>query len=79
MDLAVVLKCFDQYPDLITFITAGTISLKAAREILNIDRYVMYDLYLELIKAGAVVGSGSNAFRASPELKEYVKEFRKDV
>ena len=41
MDREVVLKWFDRYPDLEKFIGAGTISLKMAREILDVDRYFM--------------------------------------
>ena len=37
----IVLKWFEKYPKLETFIGAGTISLKMAREILDVDRYFM--------------------------------------
>lgn len=76
MDRVVVDKWLKTFPKLETFITAGTISLKMAREILGIDRYYMYDIYLELIVAGAVVGCGSNSFRASTDLKHYILERR---
>ena len=45
LDIAVVLKWFDKYPKLETFIGAGTISLKMAREIIGVDRWYMYDVY----------------------------------
>ena len=76
MDRQTVDKWFLRYPKLETFVGAGTISLKMAREILGVDRYFMYDLYLELVQAGAVVASGSNSWRATPELREYLKEKR---
>lgn len=63
---------FRAYPKLQTFVTAGTISLKAARTILGIDKDEMYDLYLELIQDGAVVGVGYNCFRASDALKDWM-------
>lgn len=76
MDTAVVEKYFKKFPKLPIFIGAGNISLKAAREILDVDRYYMYDVYLELIQAGAIRASSSNTFRATPELKEYLERRR---
>lgn len=70
MDEKIVEKWFSKYPKLEVFIGAGTISLKMAREILEVDRYYMYDMFLELLTAGAVSSSGSNSFRATPELQE---------
>ena len=67
-------KWFSKYPDLEKFIAAGTISLKMAREILDIDRYFMYDIFKELIVAGAVVACGNNSWRATPQLKVYLKK-----
>lgn len=74
MDRAVVLKWFNKYPELETFIGAGTISLKAARMILDVDRLFMYDIYLELLQAGAITSCGANTFRATPELRNYLAE-----
>lgn len=76
MDREVVLKWFDRYPDLEKFIGAGTISLKMAREILDVDRYFMYDMFKELVVAGAVTASGANGWRATKELQEFLKERR---
>lgn len=75
-DEEVVLKWFNKYPKLETFIGAGTISLKMAREILDVDRYFMYDMYLELLQAGAVTSSGSNGFRATKPLLAFLRERR---
>ena len=75
-DEEVVLKWFNKYPKLETFIGAGTISLKMAREILDVDRYYMYDMYLELLQAGAVTSSGSNGFRATKPLLAFLRERR---
>lgn len=75
-DKEVVLKWFNKYPKLETFIGAGTISLKMAREILDVDRYYMYDMYLELLQAGAVTSSGSNGFRATKPLLAFLRERR---
>ena len=75
-DEEVVLKWFEKYPKLETFIGAGTISLKMAREILGIDRYFMYDIFCELGQAGAVTSSGSNGFRATKPLQAFLRERR---
>jgi hypothetical protein len=72
----IVLKWFDKYPKLETFIGAGTISLKMAREILDVDRYFMYDMFLELVQAGAVTASGGSGFRATKALQALLKERR---
>lgn len=73
MDVKIVDKWLERYPKLENFIDAGTISLKMAREILDVDRYFMYDIYKELIVAGAVTSSGNNSWRATTELKDYLK------
>lgn len=72
----IVLKWFEKYPKLETFIGAGTISLKMAREILDVDRYFMYDMFLELVQAGAVTASGGSGFRATKALQALLKERR---
>ena len=76
LDEQVVLKWFERYPKLEIFIDAGTISLKMAREILDVDRYFMYDMFKELVVAGAVTSSGNNSWRATPALKEFLKKRR---
>lgn len=78
MDAQVVEKWLTKYPKLENFIDAGTISLKMAREILDVDRYFMYDMFKELLVAGAVTASGTNSWRASKELKAYLKERRRN-
>ena len=76
MDIQVVEKWLTKYPKLENFMDAGTISLKMAREILDVDRYFMYDMFKEFITAGAVTASGTNSWRATKELKEYLKDRR---
>lgn len=78
MDTQVVIKWLDKYPKLENFMDAGTISLKMAREILDVDRYFMYDMFKELLVAGAVTASGTNCWRATKELKAFLKERRKN-
>ena len=76
LDTKVVLKWFGKYPKLETFIGAGTISLKMAREILGVDRYFMYEIFLELVQAGAVTASGCNGFRATKPMQAFLRERR---
>lgn len=74
IDIEKLEKCFKNYPKLVGFITAGNISLKMAREIIGIDRYEMYYLFLDLIETGAVKSTGAaNSFRATQELRDYMK------
>ena len=75
----VVLKWFEKYPKLESFIGAGTISLKMSREILDVDRYFMYDIFCELVEAGAITPSGSNGFRATKQLQDFLRERRADA
>lgn len=76
LNIELVERMFTKYPKLSTIICAGTVSLKATREILCIDRYECYQLYLDLLEAGAIYGSGSNCYRATPKLKEYMTNRR---
>ncbi len=76
MDREVVLKWFGKYPKLEVFIGSGTVSLKMAREILEVDRYFMYDIYKELVLAQAITPSGANGWRATKELRDFLKERR---
>lgn len=79
MDIVVVEKWLDRYPKLENFMDAGTISLKMAREILDVDRYFMYDMFKEFVTAGAVTASGTNSWRATKELKDYLKQRREQA
>jgi hypothetical protein len=79
VNVQVVEKWITRYPKLENFMDAGTISLKMAREILDVDRYFMYDMFKEFIEAQAVTASGTNSWRATPELKEYLKQRREQA
>lgn len=79
MDFDTVNKWLQKYPDLEKFMDAGTISLKMAREILDVDRYFMYDMFKELVVAGAVTASGTNSWRATKALKDYLKQRREQA
>lgn len=75
-DQQIIDKWLSKYPKLENFMDAGTISLKMAREILDVDRYFMYDMFKEFLVAGAVTACGANSWRATPELKAYLKQRR---
>lgn len=79
LDTKVVDKYFEKFPKLEVFIGVGTVSLKMARKILDVDRYYMFDVFCELVEAGAVYKSGSNNWRATKELQEYLEERRGDI
>ena len=71
-------RCFEKFPKLAQFIAAGTISLKMSREILGIDRYLMTDIFYELVCMGAVNSYGNNCWRATPECQQYIKDRKED-
>jgi hypothetical protein len=70
----IVEEIITKYPELGVVLRAGVVSIKLTREMLDIDRYLMQDIYKKLIQAGAVVGVSSSCFRASPAMLEYLKE-----
>lgn len=67
-------KQLKKYPELAIALRAGVVSIKMVRELIDVDRYLMNDIYKELVMSGAVVGVSSSCFRASPEMLEYLKE-----
>lgn len=68
-----------RYPTLAVVLSAGVVSLKMVREVLDIDRWLMQDLYKELMLAGAVEGTSSSCFRATKLAKKYLSERRVKV
>lgn len=76
MDRPTVDKYLNKHPKLINFIDAGTISLKMAREILDVDRWYMQEMFNELVVAGAVNAMGNSSWRATTDLKEYLSVLR---
>lgn len=67
-------KCVDKYPRLSLVLRSGVVSMKMARKLLDIDRWMMEDLYLELLEAEAVKGVSSSNFRATPSAIEFLEE-----
>lgn len=75
-NVEVVEHILQLYPKWENIICAGTVSLKATRELLRIDRYECYAAYLDLLEAGAIYGSGSNCYRATQAMKDFVNSRR---
>jgi hypothetical protein len=75
-DKEVVEKILAKYPDLEIALLAGVVSMKMVRELIDIDRWLMQDLYKELVLARAVVGVSSSCFRATTELREFLADRR---
>lgn len=74
--LEMIEPLLQKYPDLVIALSAGVVSMKMVRELLDIDRYLMNDLYKTLMKAGAVTGVSSSCFRATPSMLEYLRARR---
>lgn len=69
-------KVLDTYPQLEIVLSGGMVSKKLCRELLDIDRWLMEDIYKELIMAGAVKGVSSSTFRAKEDTLELIRERR---
>lgn len=67
-------KLLEKYPELSLILRSGVVSLKMARRLLDLDRWLMEDLYAELLKARAVKGVSSGTFRATPITIAYLEE-----
>lgn len=76
MNTELVQKWVERYPDLETFIGAGTISLKLARDILGVDRLFMYEIFKDLIQAGAVTACSGSSWRATKECQQWLAQRR---
>ena len=71
-----VIRILDNYPQLEVVLSGGMVSKKLCRELLDIDRWQMDDIYKELIMAGAVKGVSSSTFRAKEDTLLLIRERR---
>ena len=71
-----VMRILDNYPQLEVVLSGGMVSKKLCRELLDIDRWQMDDIYKELIMAGAVKGVSSSTFRAKEDTLLLIRERR---
>lgn len=69
-----VSKILDRYPQLEILLHGGMISKKMCREVLDIDKYLMDDIYKDLLMAGAITGTSSSCFRAKPDTITLIKQ-----
>ena len=69
-------RILDNYPQLEVVLSGGMVSKKLCRELLDIDRWQMDDIYKELIMAGAVKRVSSSTFRAKEDTLLLIRERR---
>lgn len=67
---------FNKYPQLEIVLSGGMVSRKLCRELLDIDKWLMDEIYKELILAGAIKGTSSSSFRAKEDTLTLIKERR---
>lgn len=67
-----VREILTKYPNLIIAFKAGLISRRLCREMLEITKWEMDDLYVDLVRAGAIRVLSSSAFRATDETRELI-------
>ena len=67
-------KLLIKYPKLAIVLLSGVVSKKLTRTMLDIDKWLVEDLYAALITCGAVRGLTNATFRATKEAENYIKE-----
>lgn len=75
-DKVKVERILDKYPQLEIVMSSGMVSKKLCRELLDLDKWLMDDLYKELLLAGAVKGISSSMFRAKDDTLALIKQRR---
>lgn len=66
-------------PALIIILGAGVASHKMTREMLDLDKYLMRELYKELMYCGAVEGVSSSCFKATKECRELILAHKEEL
>jgi hypothetical protein len=69
-------KILDRYPQLEIVLSSGMVSKKLCRELLDIDKWLMDDLYKDLLLAGAIKGTSSSSFKAKEDTLALIRERR---
>lgn len=67
-------KILNRYPQLEVLLQAGMVSKKLCREVLDLDKWLMDDLYKDMLLAGMVKGTSSSCFRAKEDTILLIKE-----
>lgn len=75
-DRTKVEKILDKYPQLEIVLSSGMVSRKLCRELLDIDKWLMDELYKDLLLAGAIKGTSSSSFRAKEDTLALIRERR---
>ena len=63
-----------KYPKLVIAFKAGLISRRLCRDILEITKWEMDDLYTDLVRAGAIKVLSSSAFRATEDTMNVIAQ-----
>lgn len=69
-----VRELLTKYPKLIIAFKAGLISRRLCRDILEITKWEMDDLYTDLVRAGAIKVLSSSAFRATEDTMNVIAQ-----
>lgn len=69
-----VRELLTKYPKLIIAFKAGLISRRLCRDILEITKWEMDDLYTNLVRAGAIKVLSSSAFRATEDTMNIIAQ-----
>lgn len=72
-------RVLNRYPQLEIILSSGMVSKKLCRELLDIDKWLMDDLYKDLLLAGAIKGTSSSTFRAKEDTLALIRERRAQV
>ena len=64
----------NKYPKLEIVLLGGMVSKKLCRELLDVDKWLMDDIYKELLLAGAVKGTSSSMFKAKEDTLQLIRE-----
>ena len=73
---AEVNRILNRYPQLEVILSSGMVSKKLCRELLDIDKWLMDDLYKDMLLAGAIKGTSSSSFRAKDDTLLLIKRRR---
>lgn len=79
LDKQVIDEILNKYPTLEIILLGGVVSMKMVREVIDIDRWLMQDIYKKLLLAQAVYGVTTSSFKATPLMIQYIKERRQGV
>lgn len=63
-----------KYPKLVIAFKAGLISRRLCRDILEITKWEMDDLYTDLVRAGAIKVLSTSAFRATKDTMNVIAQ-----